>query len=54
MFCLDKIIAVTLMIRGLKYLSYEERLERAGAVQPKEEKAPGGPHCGFLVLKGGL
>jgi len=29
------------MIRGLEHLSYEERLKRAGTVQPGEEKAPG-------------
>jgi len=28
------------MIRGLEYLSYEDRL-RVGTVQPGEEKAPG-------------
>jgi len=27
---------------------------RAGAGQPGEEKAPGGPYCGLPVLKGGL
>jgi len=30
----------TKMIRGLEYLSYEDRL-RVGAVQPGEKKAPG-------------
>jgi len=31
----------TKMIRGLEYLSYKDRLEGVGAVQPGEEKAPG-------------
>ena len=33
----------TRMVRGLEHLSYEERLEGAGLVQPGEEKAERGP-----------
>ena len=43
----------TKMIKGLEHLSYEERL-RAGAVQPKEEKALGRAHCSLSILKEGL
>lgn len=31
------------MIKGLKPLLYEGKLERAGTVQPKKEKIHGGP-----------
>jgi len=41
------------MIRGLEYLSYEERL-RAGIVQPGEEKASGRPYCILPVPEEGL
>jgi len=41
----------TKMIRGLEHLCCEERL-RAGAVQLKEEKAPGRPYCGLPVPEG--
>ena len=40
------------MIKGLKYLPYEDRL-RVGVGQPGEEKAPGRPSSGLPVLKGG-
>lgn len=32
---------------------HEYRLERAGLVQPGEERNPARPHCGFFMLKGG-
>ena len=38
----------TKMSRGM------EQAERVGVVQPREEKAPGRPYCGLLILKGGL
>ena len=31
-----------------------KKAERAGVVQPGEEKALARPHCGLSVLKGGL
>jgi len=39
------------MIQGMEHLSYEER---AGAVQPGEEKALRRPHSGLSVSKGEL
>jgi len=41
----------TKMIRGLEYLSYEDRL-RGGTVQPGEEKAPGS-RCSSLPIPEG-
>ena len=29
----------------------KRKAERAGAVQPEEEKAPGRPQCSFSILK---
>ena len=43
----------TKIIRGLKHLPYEDR-QRAGALQPQEEKALGGPYSGLPVPEGGL
>ncbi|PKU29947.1 hypothetical protein llap_19749 [Limosa lapponica baueri] len=42
----------TKIIRGLEHLSYEDRLERVGIVQPGEEKAPGYLIATFQYLKG--
>ncbi|KAK4826539.1 hypothetical protein QYF61_010059 [Mycteria americana] len=42
------------MIRELEHLSYEDRLERVGVVQPGEEKALGTPCCSLPVPEGGL
>ena len=30
------------------------KAERVGIIQPREEKSPGSPYCGFSVLKVGL
>lgn len=42
------------MIRGLQQASYEDKLERARAVQLGEEEALGRSHCGLTALKDGL
>ncbi|GAB0178053.1 mitochondrial enolase superfamily member 1 [Grus japonensis] len=44
----------TKLIRGLEHLSYEDRLERVGVVQPGEEKSPGTPYSSLPVPEGGL
>jgi len=35
-------------------LPYKEQTERAGAVQPGEEKAPGEPVSGLSIFKGNI
>ena len=39
------------IIRGLKQLSYEDRLRELGVAQPGEEKAPGRPYGDLQVIK---
>ena len=50
----DLLERATKMVQGMEHLSYEDRAERAGAVQPGQEKAPGRPESNFSVSKGGL
>jgi len=42
------------MIREVEHLHYQDRLKRAGALQPREENTPGGPYSGLLVPEGSL
>lgn len=41
------------MIKGLKPLLYEEKLEKAGTVQPRKEKTQGDLMNTYKYLKGG-
>lgn len=48
---LKQVMRVRKIIRAVKHLSYEERLERNEVAQSGEEKTLGWPYCGLAVLQ---